>query len=93
MTKLSFLAIALVQVVASCTAFTPLSPYVAFSRHVAVRPLARAFQEKEDTAASEAVSVSPEEGEEPAEASLETVESLGRGAAKVNTLHFYPLPM
>jgi hypothetical protein len=83
MTKLSFLAIALG--VASCTAFAP--PSVAFSRHVAVRSLVRIFQEKEDATASgpEAVFVSPEEGEDSTEASLETVESLGRGAAKVNT--------
>jgi hypothetical protein len=93
MAKLSFLAMALV--VASCTAFAPRPPSVAFSRHVhvavPVRPLVRIFQEKEDTAASEAEAafVSPEQGEAPAEASLETVESLGRGAAKVNTHIYY----
>jgi hypothetical protein len=77
MSKLSFLAIALA--VAYCTAFAP--PSVAFSRHT-VRPLIRLYQEKEDTAA-EAVFVPPEQEETPKEASLETVESLGRGAAKV----------
>lgn len=80
MAKLSCLALALA--VAWCTAFTP--PSITFSRPT-VRPLVRIYQEKED-AAAEAVFVPPEQEGTPKEASLETVESLGRGAAKVRVL-------
>lgn len=73
MTRLCLVSLALL--VAATSAFAPPSP--AFSRRAGVR-----LYEDKDDSATEAVFVPPEQNDE---ASLEAVESLGRGAAKVSS--------
>ena len=75
MTRLSLISLACLG--AATSAFAPPSP--SFSRRAGVR-----LYEDKDESTTEAVFVPPEQ-ESTEEAPLETVESLGRGAAKVSS--------
>lgn len=83
MTRLALTLIALAAVASTSNAFAPVSSTFASRQQQSVR----LYEEKKD--ASEAVFVPPPEASDEEskdeEVPLETVESLGRGAAKVRT--------